>query len=252
MPELPEVEIIRRQLGRVLVGQRIKKVKVREKRSWQGKAEEVEGKKIVKIGRKAKVLIIELENRKYLLIHLKMTGQLIYDKKSQIKHIRVVFELDKGRLFFNDMRLFGWIKVVDGEGMKKEFSKFGPDVISKEFTAEYLGKALMGSGRAVKLVLMDQAKMGGVGNIYANDILFCAGIDPRKTARKIGKDKRTMKRLYKCLRKVIEAGIKYRGKYQEHFLVYEREGEKCNKCKGKIKKIKLGGRGTYYCSKCQV
>jgi len=273
MPELPEVEIIRRQLDKVLKGQRIKKIKVLKKKSLQGDSLQVEGKRIVKVGRKAKMLIVGLENKKCLLIHLKMTGQLVYISKSEKekllhKHTRVVVELDKGKLFFNDMRVFGWIKVVDGEGMKKEFSKFGPDVIDKEFTVEYLEKVLKSSGRAVKLVLMDQKKIGGIGNIYANDGLYCAGIDPRKKAREIGEDKKLVKRLQRCLKKVIEAGIKYggatasddkyinaqglRGKYQKHFLVYEREGEKCNRCKGKIKKIKLGGRGTYFCPKCQV
>jgi len=275
MPELPEVEIIRRQLEKVLVGQRIKKIKVLKKKSLQGDSLQVEGKRIVRVRRKAKVLIVELEGGKYLLIHLKMTGQLIYyDEKSQIsnskkqtKHTRVVFELDRGKLFFNDMRVFGWIKVVDDGGMKKEFSKFGPDVISKEFTVEHLRKVLMSSGRAVKLILVDQKKIGGIGNIYANDGLYCAGIDPRKKAREIGEDRKLVKKLQRCLKKVIEAGIKYggatasddkyinaqglRGKYQEHFLVYEKAGEKCSKCKGKIRKIKLGGRGTYFCQICQ-
>jgi len=270
MPELPEVETIRRQLEKVLVGQRIKKIKVLKKKSLQGDSLQVEGKRIVGVKRKAKVLIVELEGKpaspkasrgKYLLIHLKMTGQLVYTSKSekrrlQSKYTRVVFELDKGKLFFNDMRLFGWIKVVDEKEMEREFSKFGPDVVSKEFTVEHLRKVLMSSGRAVKLILVDQKKIGGIGNIYANDGLYCAGIDPKRKAREIGEDKRLVERLYKCLRKVIKAGIKYggvtaRGKYQEHFLVYEREGEKCNRCKGKIKKIKLGGRGTYFCQICQ-
>jgi len=178
-----------------------------------------------------------------------------------------VLELDKGQLFFNDMRVFGWIKVVDKEGLVREFKDLGPDVNSSGFTVKHLKEVLESSGRAVKLILLDQKKLAGVGNIYANDGLYCAGVDPRRSGKEVAKNEEAVRRLFRCLKKVIDKGIKYGGatasddsfvntaglggKYQKHFLVYEKEGKKCRRCEGKIKKVKLGGRGTYFCHKCQ-
>jgi len=263
MPELPEVETICRQLKKVLAGQKIK--------GLQGCSLQVGGKRILGVRRKAKMIIIELSGGKSLLIHLKMTGQLVYDenvklktKNEKQKYTRAIFELERGRLLFNDLRKFGWIKIMQNEKLKAQNEKLPPDVVDKEFTLEYLEKILKSSGQAVKIVLMDQAKMGGIGNIYANEILFCAGIDPRRPANTCGLQVRN---LQGCIKKVINRGIKYGGstasdenyvnargepgKFQEHFLVYEQEGKKCSRCKGKIIKVKLGGRGTYYCPKCQ-
>ncbi len=283
MPELPEVETIRGQLEKVVKGQRIKKIKVLRKKSLQGSSLKVKGRKIVGVKRRAKMLVMELEGDKNLLIHLKMTGQLVYEgekgrtvgghptsdwvKKLPSKHTRVVMELEKGKLFFNDMRVFGWIKVVDKVGLEREFKDLGPDVNSLKFTVKHLRQILESSGRAVKLILLDQKKLAGVGNIYANDGLYCAGVDPRRSGKEVVKDEAVVRRLLKCLKKVIDKGIKYGGatasddsfknaaglggKYQKHFLVYEKEGKKCRRCEGKIKKVKLGGRGTYFCPGCQ-
>ena len=280
MPELPEVETITKQLNEVLVGQRIIKVEVLSRRSFGGKEGDVEGKKILGVNRKAKIAIINLGGL-YLLIHLKMTGQLIYrqGKKNVAgghptadwvnelpsKHTRIVFNLSKGKLFFNDQRLFGWVKVVDEEGLKREFKNYGPDVIDKSVSQEYLYNILQKTRRAIKVVVTDQAKIAGVGNIYANDGLWCAGISPSRPSNQVSKPEAD--KLLDCLRKVVNAGIKYGGatardenyvsasglggKYQNHFLVYEQVGRECGRCKGKIKKITLGGRGTYYCPGCQ-
>ena len=235
MPELPEVETIRRQLQKVLVGQAIKKITVRRAKSWQGDKQAVAGKKILGVERKAKMFVIKLSGGMNLWIHLKMTGQLVYTSKPEArnpkpetriagghptadwvsklpsKHTRVVLGLSRGRLFFNDMRVFGWVKTVSDKKLKAELDKLPPDVIDKEATAEYLKKILASSRRAVKLVICDQAKLGGVGNIYANDALFCAGIDPRRQAQKITNSQFTIFKLHKCLRKVINNGIKYGG-----------------------------------------
>lgn len=255
MPELPEVETICRQLNKVLAGQRIK--------SLRGVSLQVEGKKILGVKRKAKMIIIELSEGVSLLIHLKMTGQLIYNGKEN-KYTRAIFELDKGKLYFNDLRRFGWIKLVTNKELKQQLVKLPPDVVDKEFTPHLLQNILRSSGQAIKTVLMDQSKMGGIGNIYANEILFCAGIDPRTPANTVGLQVRN---LQGCIKKIINQGIKYGGstasdenfvnargepgKYQQHFLVYEQEGKKCLRCKQKIIKVKLGGRGTYYCPGCQ-
>ena len=267
MPELPEVETIRRQLERALVGQKIKKVESLHPKSFLGNQAKVAGRKIVAIKRKAKTIWVDLEGDLNLLIHLKMTGQLIYNGKPH-KHTRVIINLSRGRLIFNDLRLFGWIKLVDNGFLKAHFAKLPPDVVDKAFTVQYLKKVLSSSGRAVKLVLTDQAKIGGVGNIYANDALYCAAIDPRRPARQVTR----VRKLHQCLKKVINRGIKLggstakdenyvnaygkRGKYQTKFLVYEQTGKICKRpaCRqagAAIIKIKLGGRGTYFCPHCQ-
>lgn len=254
MPELPEVETIRRQLDKVLPGQKIT--------ALQGFTLKVIGRRIIAVKRKAKMIWIDLEGDLNLLVHLKMTGQLIYNGQPT-KHTRTIFELSKGRLIFNDLRKFGWIRVVTNKQLQEHFSKLPPDVVDKKFTVKYLEKILAGSGRAIKLVLLDQAKMGGVGNIYANEILFCAGIDPRWSAKDY---KLQVRNLHKCIRQVINRGIKAGGttasdenfvnlfgrpgRFQTQLKVYENQ-DKCFQCKTKILKIKLGGRGTYFCPVCQ-
>ena len=334
MPELPEVETIARQLNGAIKGQKIKTIQVRRKKSFPGRPRDVVGRKIGKVSRRAKILIIELSGDINLLIHLKMTGQLIYDENDQFSiskfskkykdhrqhfkfdlpsprlrqgkstrivgghptrstssgqagsgyrivgghptadwvkalpssHTRVVLTLSKGTLFFNDMRVFGWVKVVKGDQIEQEFKNFGPDVTNtKTVTSEYFYDVLQSSRRAVKTLITDQGKVAGVGNIYANDGLFCAGIDPRRPANEL--TEKESGGLLRCLIKILKKGIKYGGasesdfvhtsglggKYQEHFLVYAREGERCQRrgCRGMVKKIKLGGRGTYFCPKCQ-
>ena len=263
MPELPEVETIKRQLDRVLVGQKIKLVEKLHKKSFQGESQKVMGKKIVAVKRKAKMIWIDLEGDLNLLVHLKMTGQLIYQGEVG-KHTRVVFELSRGRLIFNDLRKFGWIKVVTNQQLQEHFTKLPPDVVDREFTVKYLEKILASTGRAIKLVLLDQQKTGGIGNIYANEVLFCSGIDPRRPANKIiGREVRF---LHKYVRQVINQGIKAGGttasdenfvnvfgkpgRFQNQLLVYENKTV-CRRCGAKIIKIKLGGRGTYFCPKCQ-
>ena len=308
MPELPEVETIRRQLSNVLVGQTIQDIVVRREKSFPHFAEATRGrqgiigKEIVGVGRKAKVLIIDLEDDLHLLVHLKMTGQLIYqelgirnqelgniqftDHKPHFKvggrivgghptddwvktlpttHTRVIITLDRGILYFNDMRVFGWIKLVDSDQWLVVSEKLPPDVIDSEFTSEYFIKQLKGVRRSIKIVLMDQAKIGGVGNIYANEALWMAGIDPRRAANSLTDQE--VKRLYRAVKEVIAEGIRWGGasestykhinglggKYQEHFLVYKMQRKRCQRrgCKGVIKKITLGGRGTYFCASCQ-
>lgn len=258
MPELPEVETIRRQLNNVLTGQRIK--------ALQGLSLKVEGRKILSVKRKAKMIIIELSGGKSLLIHLKMTGQLVYSDQSlefsKNKYTRAIFELNKGKLFFNDLRKFGWIKLVTNKELKERLANLPPDVVDKEFSEKYLEKALKSSKRAIKLVLLDQSKLGGLGNIYVNEALFCSGIDPRTPANQV----KQIKALHKCIRQVINQGIKFGGttsadenfknalgkpgKFQKYLKVYENK-DNCLKCKTKIIKLKLGGRGTYYCPQCQ-
>jgi formamidopyrimidine-DNA glycosylase len=266
MPELPEVETITRQLNQVLKGKVIKEIEVLKEKSFKGDKKKILGKKIKRVRRRAKMIIIEFDKSKdSLAIHLKMTGRLVYAENFQDKYTRVVIKFDKGALLFSDLRVFGWIKVMGKRELEKEMSKFGVDVIDKEFTIGYLKKALEGSRRAIKLVLLDQKKMAGIGNIYACEILFCAGVNPKFEAQNLKQIQ--INELYKCIKRVINKAIKYggttagdemyvnargeAGKYQKHRLVYDRVGLACLRCKTKIKKIKLGGRGTYFCPRCQ-
>lgn len=239
-----------------------------------------------------------LSNGKILAVHLKLTGRLLVRKKTDKKDDfqRIIFKLktpsisslkasgsirtrleerflegrknEKGKtgdleLRFCDARKFGWIKLLDTRELRLENRKFGVEPLTKEFTLDKFKEILNSTGRAVKIVLMDQKKMAGVGNIYANDALFLAKIDPRRPAKKITEEE--AKKLYEAIEKVLKAGIKYRGAsdqnyldalgqkgaYQKHFLVYKRDGEKCLKCHGEIKRLKVGGRGSFFCDRCQ-
>lgn len=283
MPELPEVETIRRQLNEVLSGKKIKEVEILRETSFTGDKNKLIGLRIKRVERKAKIIEFIFEGEKDMVIcHLKMTGQLIYCdgdkrvagghptadwiKKLPSSHTRVIWKFaDGSELFFNDMRVFGWMRIVDQDKYAKETRKKVPDVDEKEFDSEYLKKILSKSTRSVKLVILDQDKVGGMGNIYANDALFLAKIHPKRKANSI--TEKEVKLLCKAMKEVIEEGIKYGGssasdekyvnvsgmggKYQNHFKVYERAGKECLKCGAKILKSKIGGRGTYYCNICQ-
>ena len=282
MPELPEVETIVRELDRVLPGKKITAVSVLRAKSFIGDEKELVGKTIGSVERRSKMTVVGFSHYpKKLVIHLKMTGQLIYlsgthrvvgghptpDWVNELpsKSTRIVMELDNGaKLFFNDLRVFGWMKIIQNSEFRIQESRMPPDVTSEEFTVEYFAKVLGKSGRPIKLVLMDQAKFGGVGNIYANDALYLARISPKRKAKEITEKEEG--ELYEAVKKVINLGIKYGGasvdkyvdaagmggKYQEHFLIYGRNGQKCTRDRDVIKKIKLGGRGTYYCPGCQA
>ncbi len=278
MPELPEVETLRRQLEKTIISKKISQVKVLRAKSFQGNPKQIIGKKIIGIERKAKILIVKLSGKLYLLIHLKLTGQLIYHQKRQrivgghptldwvnklpSKHTRVIINFSDGsKLYFNDIRVFGWMKIV--KNLKLKIKNLGVEPFGKEFTIKYLKDIFSKSGRAVKLVLMDQSKIAGIGNIYANDALFLARIDPRKPTKQLSN--LAIKQLRASIIKVLKTGIKYGGaskntykhldglggSYQKHFLVYQQDGKKCRKCGNLIKRIKIGGRGTFFCPKCQ-
>lgn len=279
MPELPEVETIRKGLQKFLISHTIKKVEVHYK-NFEGNPKKLEGGKVKGVRRFGKVLCIDLDNDYSLIIHVKLTGQLIYrgpnlknpglSKKIfggvPGKHTHATFALDKnGVLYYNDYRKFGWLKVVKTKDVEDItfIKKLGPEPLDG-LTLEKFRNILSSTKRAVKIVIMDQSKMGGVGNIYANDALFLAKIDPRKQADKL--NQKEAGNLYEAIEEVLKRGLKYEGAselayvtpagkeggYQNHALVYGREGEQCKKdCGGKIKKIKLGGRGTYFCPNCQ-
>lgn len=279
MPELPEVETIRRDLSKLIVGRKILDIKTDSAKQVQPSMEEVRGAVIgaviKKVKRRAKLLLVYLSNGKILAIHLKLTGRLLVREKGDSKDDwqRVVFSLSDGKeLRFADLRKFGWIKLVRN---KKELdillADFGPEPFgsalsrsSEKLTLRKFKEILTSTSRPIKVLLMDQKKIAGVGNIYASEALFLAKVHPRRLAKHLSQSEQIA--LYKAIKKVLKLGIKYRGasdqyyldalgrkgKYQEHFLVYGQEGKPCpRKCKGVVKKIKLGGRGTYFCPHCQ-
>ena len=279
MPELPEVEAIKNQLGKFLKGHRIVDVEIRNPK-YEIQKENIIGAKITGTRRFGKVAVIDLSNGYSLIAHVKLTGQFIYRgpnlKNPQIlskkvvggvpgPHTLVIFNLNKdGVLYYNDVRRFGWIRVVKTLEVPEEpfIKKLGPEPF-RDLTLEKFSEILFKTKRQIKVVLMDQTKMGGVGNIYANDALYLARINPKRKAKELtGKEGEG---LYEAVKKVINLGIKYGGasvdkyvdaagwggKYQEHFLVYGRNGQKCTRDGNVIKKIKLGGRGTYFCPGCQ-
>ncbi len=270
MPELPEVETIRKQLEKYLVGHRIENIEVRVAKIFPEGKKKLIGGKIKATRRFGKVLVVDLDNGYSFLVHLKLTGQLVYSnqkvKNQSAKFTHVIFNLDKGaQLFFNDSRKFGWVRVEKTNEIQNEafIKHLGPEPL-RDLTLKKFQTILSSSRRPIKVLLMDQAKISGVGNIYANDALWLAKISPRKEANKLTSQE--AKSLFEGVEKVLQAGLKYqgasdqwyltaegkKGKYQEHFLVYGQTGRACPRCtKEKIKKISLGGRGTYFCPICQ-
>lgn len=256
MPELPEVETIRRQLEKALVGQRILGVEVREPKSYQGG--EVVGKRVVGVDRVGKYLYLLMESGVEWEIHLKMTGRLVFNGQQDYetaKHTRVVVILDTGKLYFWDTRKFGYIRSSRGR------VKLGPDpwMISED---EFFALCQKYS-RPIKNLILDQALLAGVGNIYANDGLWEAGVDPRRAANSLQRTEAT--KLLLSLRNVMERGLAtggasdnsyvdalgQKGSYQDEFRVYRRTGEPCLKCGHKLERIVVGGRGTWVCEECQ-
>jgi formamidopyrimidine-DNA glycosylase len=284
MPELPEVETVVRQLVHVLPGKVIGSVEVLKEKTLHGSTVQILQKQIVAVTRKQKIIVIELVDDQVVLIHLKMTGQLIYVGTSdQIvdrvvgghptadwvgtlpsKHTRIIFHFTDGStLYFNDQRMFGWIKLMSKAQWNESREVMAPDVVDEDFTASYLAKKLGRSARAIKLTILDQALVGGMGNIYANDALFIAGIHPKTPSNQVKMN--AVKKLYLAMKQVIEAGIQaggasyshfvdtegMGGHYQDQFMVYDREGKPCQRCGAMIEKFSLGGRGTYFCPQCQ-
>lgn len=273
MPELPEVETIRRGLEKRIVGLTIQKVSYDTPKMLRPNPEKlakgVKEAKIVKVGRRAKMPLVFLDNQGILAFHLKLNGQLLVRRASDPpdKYVHLTFFLDRGwELRFAELRKFGWVKLVKNkEELKVLDGDLGPEPLGDDFSLKYFQKVLGKTARAIKIVLMDQKIIAGVGNIYAAEALFYAGIDPQRPAK--GLTEEEVKRLHQKVIWVLKQGIKYEGAtdrdaayrqvtgepghYQEHFAVYAKAGEKCHKCGGKVKRINLGGRGTYFCPKCQ-
>jgi formamidopyrimidine-DNA glycosylase len=281
MPELPEIESIKKQLGRLLSGHKIVSVEIKSRKTFQGDEKKIIGGKVVGTRRFGKVSVIDLDNGYSVITHLKLTGQYIYRGPNLLNpkslspkvtggipgpHTLVIFNLDRGgHLYYNDVRRFGWIKVEKTSEVESEpfIKKLGPEPF-RDLTLDLFRQILSKTSRAVKVVIMDQEKMGGVGNIYANDALWLSKINPKTLAKELKEAE--VKLLYSSILKVLKEGLKYggaselafvtpdgtEGEYQNHTLTYGHDGEPCERChKARIEKIFLGGRGTYFCPVCQ-
>ena len=273
MPELPEVETIRRQLAPALEGRRLERVEVLDGR-WcepappEAIADALEGRLIERVGRRGKYLILSLEDDVHLAMHLRMTGNLllVLAEDEEPGHLRVRMTLSGGEnLLFVDVRRFGTGDVLLGSDALAEFfaSRLGVEPLSPDFTAEALRAQARGRRQPVKAFLLNQERIAGVGNIYADEALFRARIHP---LREVGTLRRPqVEALRDAVVDTLEAGIDskgasiddYRhvdgaqGSFQDRFLVHTREGEPCPRCGTAIRKLRAAGRGTYICPNCQ-
>jgi len=242
MPELPEVETIRRQLSQKIVGKKL------------------DGKKITKVRRRAKILIVDFNDGSSLIFHLKLTGQLIFDGKPS-KYTRQVFKFSDGsQLVFNDVRKFGWWKKV--KDTKKIEKAFGPEALEVDFKT-FKANLERRPKAKIKPLLMDQKFIAGIGNIYSDEILFGARVHPLRQVKTL-KDKE-IQQIHQNIKKILQKAIQYRGTteqyyrdacgkegdYYNHLKVYQKEGEKCSRCGTIIKRAKIGGRSSHFCPKCQ-
>jgi formamidopyrimidine-DNA glycosylase len=280
MPELPEVETVRRGLAPAMEGKRILRVETRRKDLRFPFPEKfnqrIEGARVTRLGRRAKYLVGELSNGEALIMHLGMTGRFTVSgkKKGEFhhaageaeKHDHVVFEMSGGaRVVFNDARRFGFMDLwpVDDIDNYAPFSGMGPEPISNEFSGAYLKEAFAGKKTPVKSALLDQNVVAGLGNIYVCEALFRSGISPKKLAGAIRQDK--LETLAVEVRKVIEEAIVAGGStisdfattsgelgyFQHRFQVYGREGQDCVVCAKPVKRLVQSGRSTFYCGTCQ-
>lgn len=265
MPELPEVETIKRDLEKIILGQKITEVCVRNpvvirEPGVAGFKKGLEGAAIKNILRRAKLLILELSNGKSLAIHLKMTGQLVYPGGG--KNSRVAFHLSGGKILdFNDQRLFAELRLLDDWHTLKFVQGLGPE--PSELTLRKFQEMLGKKKTAIKPLLMNQQFVSGIGNIYAAEILFKAKIRPERRANTLTDQEKEL--LFQAINDILKAAILHagssvddyvrlsgeKGDYLKYHKVYGREGKPCLACKTIIQKVNQGGRGTYFCPKCQ-
>lgn len=287
MPELPEVETVRRGLHELIIDRVVKKVDHDTPKSFPNAASDVQqfliGASITDVRRRAKVLMIDLSTAYTIVIHLKMTGQLVYRGDSvfgaghpnesligelpdRSTRVTLVFE-DGSKLFFNDQRKFGWMKLLPTlEVPNIDFmKKVGPEPLEADFTAEaFAARFTRRAKTSIKAAILDQTVVAGVGNIYADESLWGAKIHPKRLVNTVTQDE--FHKLYTELRAVMNLAIEKggstdknyvnaegkRGSYMDFARVFRREGLACPRCETEIIKFKAAGRGTHICPHCQV
>lgn len=288
MPELPEVETIRRGLSRLIVGKKIERISSDNVRSFPNEASRVDrflaGSTIIAVERRGKALLVRLNNGYSLATHLKMTGQLVYDGPNEHfgaghptasligqlpdKSTRVTIQFnDSSRLYFNDQRKFGWMKLLTERELLEEpfFVRLGPDPLQPGFTWQQFRQRLKKHpGLGIKAALLNQTIVSGIGNIYADESLWSARIHPAQPAGSLS-DAR-YRALLEAIRQILLLSLDNGGSTDRNYVdaegrpgsyldfarVFRRQNQACFRCQTPIRKIKLAGRGTHYCPHCQV
>jgi formamidopyrimidine-DNA glycosylase len=274
VPELPEVETVRRRLEPALVGRRFDRVEILDSRLTRPLdplevAAELSGERVQAVDRRGKYLVVRFESGRALLIHLRMTGSLrhvaVGSTREADPYARAVVELDDGsEIVYRDVRRFGtWLLTEPDEVEPYLDARLGGEPLAPAFTTRRLADALANRRAPVKAVILDQRRLAGVGNIYADEALWRARVHPLRPAGKLDEDE--LRGLHRGIRAALKAGIArqgatlrdYRtpdggsGRMQHEFKVYGREGEPCKRCGHPIEKIRAGGRGTWFCPSCQ-
>lgn len=276
MPELPEVETVRTGLEKAIIGKRITHVHVNQsslRKPVPEKFSDLVTNGVVRnIGRRGKYLIVELDNGINILVHLGMTGRLFYmrhhDERPEginFRHDHVVFQLsDEDFLIYNDPRRFGIVDAYSNNVIHPSISQMGPEPLDADFGGPTLMKAFTKRKTPIKIALLDQSLVAGIGNIYACEALWRAKISPLRAASSltVSQARLLASSVQDVLIDAIEAGGSslrdYRnadgekGAFQDKFSVYDREGEGCQRCTGVVKRVTQGGRSTFYCPSCQV
>ena len=288
MPELPEVEVVKKSLINKTHNLIVKAVKIIDGRLRykidRKKIKKIIGLKFKKISRRSKYLIFYFNKDIVMLVHLGMTGKFLFvdykktkfktsfyyniNNKKDKKHDRIIFDLSNNqKLIYNDIRKFGFIKIIKRNNLDQNthLKYLGPEPLSIKFNFKYFKNYIIGKERTIKDILMDQKFTSGLGNIYVNEILFFSGVKPLKKIKKITDIE--IQKIIKFSKKIISKAIIFggssikdfssisgkKGSFQQHFSVYGKKGENCTKvnCKGKIKKIAISNRASFFCNKCQ-
>lgn len=275
MPELPEVEHVVRALRRTVRGRQVVAIEIKLKKlvkpfSTSSFTRKLKGSKIVSVNRRGKFILIELDSDRVLVVHLRMTGKflLLTPGDPLPPHAHAIFYLDdERRLVYRDQRQFGVMRLVARSrvGSMKGISELAPEPFSDEFSVEYLKETFARSSRTLKTLLLDQTRVLGLGNIYAAEALFRAGINPFKTASELSSPR--VGRLHQAIRDVLRAavsgssttrinlenpnGFSYGEVFGKIWQVYDREGKSCFKCAASIRRLTHSGRSTYWCPTCQ-
>ena len=279
MPELPEVEVLRRDLEKEVVGKKIKSVEVtgtRSVRRHKNKKEFIElleGRKIVSVQRRGKYLVVRLDGPEALIVHLGMSGQLLRAKSAREKapkHTHVVITFTQGGLLrFVDPRTFGEMFVTQYDEIDQqvdELAHLGLDPLETALSWDLFGRMLAERKTKLKPLLMDQKFIAGIGNVYSDEILFEAGLKWERQSDSLSQQE--VRRLYRAISETLQGAVKYRGssladegyvdlfgkpgEYQDHHQVYGREGQSCMRCRRPIQRARYSNRSTFYCDACQV
>ena len=288
MPELPEVEVVKRSLINKTQNLIVKAVKINDGKLRykidRNKIKKIIGLKFTKISRRSKYLLFFFNKNIVMLVHLGMTGKFFFVNRNKTKyttsfyydinenkdnkHDRIIFDLSNNqKLIYNDIRKFGFIKFIKSNDFKKNvhLKYLGPEPLSAKFNIRYFKNYILGKQRNIKNILMDQKFISGLGNIYVNEILFFSGVRPEKKIKKLTEVE--IQKIIKCCKRIISKAIYLggssikdfssssgkKGSFQQYFNVYGKKGENCPKvkCKGKIKKIVVSNRASFFCNKCQ-